>query len=136
MTKITKSHAGRPSTMTQDTLQKLEEAFSMGCSDMEACFYAGIAETTLYYYQQDNPDYLRKKELLKQNPLVKARNTIISNLHKADVAQWYLERRNRIEFGNKTETDVNVIVKPQPIMGGNSLDVPKDNSDKKDIQPK
>ena len=38
---------GRPTIMTPQVLQKLELAFSYGCTDDEACFFADIAPTTL-----------------------------------------------------------------------------------------
>jgi hypothetical protein len=40
--------AGRPTKMTPDTVKKLEEAFLLGCSDIEACLVADISKQTLY----------------------------------------------------------------------------------------
>jgi hypothetical protein len=37
---------GRPTVMTEEVMRKLEEAFSLDCTDEEACAYAGIGERT------------------------------------------------------------------------------------------
>ncbi|HYW81837.1 MAG TPA: hypothetical protein VFB30_01185 [Spirochaetia bacterium] len=35
---------GRKTVMTPEVVRKLEEAFSMDCTDEEACAYAGVGE--------------------------------------------------------------------------------------------
>ena len=58
---------GRPTVMTKDVVNKLEEAFSFGASDVQACLYAEISTTTLYNYQKENPEYIDRKNVLKEN---------------------------------------------------------------------
>jgi hypothetical protein len=70
---MAKSNAGRPTKMTENTVNKLEEAFLMGCSDAEACFFADISKQTLYTYQEKNPEFVDRKERLKSNPLFLSR---------------------------------------------------------------
>jgi len=53
---------GRPPVVDDIALQKLEEAFAMGCTDLEACLYADISSSTLYNYQKAHPDFLERKE--------------------------------------------------------------------------
>jgi hypothetical protein len=77
---------GRPTVMTPETLSKLEEAFLLGCTDLEACFAADIGETTLYRYIEANPEFRDRKEALKQNPVWKARGVIMDALEAKDVA--------------------------------------------------
>lgn len=90
---------GRPSKITQNTISKLESAFSYGCSDREACLLADIGEQTLYDYQNKNPEFKQRKELLKSKPILKARMTVVNNLESdANLAFKYLERRKRDEF--------------------------------------
>jgi hypothetical protein len=98
-----KSNAGRPTVFDKDTLQKLEYAFSIGCSDREACFYADIAESTLYNYQNNNPQFVERKHSLKNNPLFKARKTVYDNLQEKETAKWYLERKVKDEFSTRIE---------------------------------
>lgn len=56
----------------------------MGCTDPEACLYAGIVPSTLYRYQESNPEYSERKETLKQNPVMKARGVILNALEEGD----------------------------------------------------
>lgn len=89
--------------MTPETLSKLEEVFAIGGSDEEACFYAGIGKSTLYNYQKEYPDFVERKEALKERPVLKARQTIVKALDDADYAMWYLERKKKKEFSPRQE---------------------------------
>lgn len=78
--------AGRPTKMTAETIKKLEDAFLLGCTDLEACFAADISHETLYAYCRANPEFSDRKEALKQNPVHKARSVILNALDEGDVA--------------------------------------------------
>lgn len=97
--------------MTEKTLGLLKEAFLMGCTDEEACLYAEINPDTLYSYQKRNPKYAEQKEHWKQKPILKARQTVNSNLENISTATWYLERKKKDEFSAKQDF-------------GGSIDVP------------
>ena len=95
---------GRPTVFTPEVLQKLEQAFSMGCTDNEASIYANIAISSLYNYQKQNPEFLDRKEQLKENPILKARTKVFNEIEKNVLtAQWYLERKKKDEFAVRTE---------------------------------
>lgn len=96
---------GRPTKMTADVVAKLETAFSMGCSDVEACLFADIERTTLYRYQQANPSFSNRKEMLKKKLIMKARAVIAKALNddNEDIARWFLERRCKDEFSTRQE---------------------------------
>lgn len=113
---MAKHPGGRPTVMTAEVIRKLEEAFSWGCTDREAYFYAGVSSTAFYDYCQENPGFAERKELLKENPIRKARATIIANLDDPKNAQWYLERKKKDEFSAKTETEVSGGVDPVRIL--------------------
>lgn len=85
---------GRPTVMTDAVVQKLEEAFALGCTDAEACVYAGICRRTLGYYCEENPDFLHRKEDLKTTPVLKARKVVVDALAEKDVntARWLIEK--------------------------------------------
>lgn len=87
---------GRPTVMTDAVVHKLEEAFAMGCTDAEACIYAGISRRTLGYYCEDNPDFLHRKEDLKTTPVLKARKVVLDAVEKSDVntARWLIEKQD------------------------------------------
>ncbi len=96
--------AGRPTKMTPETLKKLEEAFAIGASDNEACFYADISHQTLYTYQSDHPEFLDRKNALKERPVLLARQSVIKGLESdPQLALKYLERRKPGEFAIRRE---------------------------------
>lgn len=104
---------GRPTVMTDDVLHMLKQAFYIGCTDKEACAFAGISEKTLYNYTAENPDFLREKEDLKKQPILKAKKMVYDNIDRdVNVAKWYLEKKCRKEFGNAMDLDLTVKEKP------------------------
>lgn len=70
--------------MTPETIRKLEEAFLLGCTDLEACFCAGISHETLYEYIRKNPAFSDRKETLKKNPVFKARKKMMDLIDSKD----------------------------------------------------
>lgn len=95
---------GRPSIVTSEVIQKLEQAFSLGCTDLEACIFAGISKSTLYNFQGENAEFLERKELLKETPVLLARQEVIKGLrNNPDHALRFLERRKKDEFSLKQE---------------------------------
>lgn len=99
---------GRPLVMTDDVLQKVEHAFSMGCTDKEACLYADIAPSTLYKYCEDHPDFSERKELLKDKPVLAARTVVVKAIESGDtkMAWLYLERKRAEEFGQRKKVEI------------------------------
>lgn len=99
---------GRPTVMTPDVVNKLEQAFSLGATDVEACFYAGISKQTLYDYQAKYPEFTDRKAALKDKLVLKARQVVASAMEDGDkqTAQWYLERKKKDEFSIKTVNDI------------------------------
>lgn len=97
---------GRPTVMTEAVLNKLEEVFAIGGSDEEACFYADISKQTLYDYQKNNPEFIDRKEALKERPILKARQVIVKSLDNPEHSKWYLERKKKKEFSPRIEQEV------------------------------
>lgn len=96
--------AGRPTVMTEAVLRKLEEAFAIGATDKEACFYADISPTSLYEYQDRNPKFAERKDALKERPVLLARQTVVKNLESnPELAFKFLERKRRAEFAQRQE---------------------------------
>lgn len=124
--------AGRPTIMTPDRVNKLEQAFALGCSDKEACLYADISKQTLYSYQKKNPEFVDRKEILKESLVLKARTVIADSLNNKneDTARWYLERKKKAEFSTRQEITgedgesltpiINIL--PIEVKNGNSSD--------------
>jgi hypothetical protein len=107
---LKKNPVGRPifdGKGEKETLQKIEEAWEMGCTDEEACLHADISMTALYMYQSKHPKFLDRKKLLKQNPFLKARKAILNGLeddHK--FALDFMKSKKSDEFSSgKTKID-------------------------------
>lgn len=97
----------RPTIMTEGVVKKLEEAFLLGCSDVEACLYADISKQTLYDYQARFPEFVDRKEELKANPIFIARKTVVKEIaEKGELALKFLERKKKDEFS--TSSDLNL----------------------------
>ncbi len=87
-------NCGRPEKIDATVLQKLEDAFSNGFPDREACLYAGIAPGTLYNYQLKHPEFIERKEALKLTPNLKARRAIVDALGDPNHAWKWLEKKD------------------------------------------
>lgn len=97
----------RPTVMTPTVVRKLEEAFALGCTDLEASLYANIAPATLYNHQDKNPQFLERKEQLKMMPVLRARTALVKSLDKDPIlALKYLERKKKDEFSPRRENDI------------------------------
>lgn len=85
---------GRPTVMTADTLQKLEDAFAFTYSDEEACLYAGISPRTLYNYQEENPEFVQRKEILRLTPNLVTKKELVESIKgNLGQAQWWATHR-------------------------------------------
>lgn len=98
---------GRPTVMTPEIVNKLEEAFLLGCTDLEACLFADISKQTLYNYQEKNPEFVDRKEMLKETPVFKARKSVVDSVSTdPDLALKFLERKKKDEFSLKSELNL------------------------------
>lgn len=107
--KKNKNLGWRPTVMTPEVVKKLEEGFAMGFTDNEACLYAEITKQTLYNYWKEHPEFLDRKEILKDQPKMKAKINITNSINWGDAndSKWYLERKAKDEFSIKTEVESN-----------------------------
>jgi hypothetical protein len=89
--------------LTEDTIRKLEEAFSIDASVKEACYYADISTDTFYRWIKEYPKLSYKLERLREKPVLKARQTVVKSLDNPDYAFKYLERKKKDEFSPRQE---------------------------------
>lgn len=81
--------------LDRSKVQRLIDAFKTGCTNEEACLYAGILPNTLKYFEQLHPEFLTIKQALKEYPMLVARKTVVANLEKdPKLAMQYLERKD------------------------------------------
>jgi hypothetical protein len=100
-----KDKGGRPTKLDDLTVKKLEEAFAIDATVLEACAYADISRETFYNWSKANPALFDRFEMLRQNPMLKARNVIVKALQVEDIdtAKWYAERKAKAEFSTRQE---------------------------------
>lgn len=101
--------AGRPTVMTPEKVKELEDAFTWGCTDLEACCYANISKQTLYNYIELHPEFLDRKETLKNQPTMKAKRIIVGALDEGDLptAHKVIDRKEGMKIkGEMTNTNV------------------------------
>ena len=87
--------------LTEDTVRKLEDAFSIGADVSAACCKADIARSTYYEWLKENPKFKEKMDRMRDKPILKAYKTIHDDLHEPETAKWYLERKRKEEFSAK-----------------------------------
>lgn len=104
---MNKNQVGRPRAITPKNLEKLEEAFKIGCNNREACFYADVAESTFYDFLKEYPEYSDKIDMWKSYEKIKARMVVHNALDRNDkeMAKWYLERKAKDEFSIKQNVE-------------------------------
>lgn len=131
------AEVGRPTVMTEEVIAKLEDAFSNGATDLQACFLANISKDSLYRYIQDNPEFSDRKEALKDMVAYQAKTNIRLSLLaddeklKIETSKWYLERKDK-EF--KPKSDITTDNKPMPLLGGESNGLSSNTSDPEAIK--
>lgn len=102
--KTGKAECGRPSVMTEETIKKLESAFAVGGSDGQACFFANISTATLYNYEKANPEFIKRKEALREEPILRAKIELVKGIaNNPELALKYLERKLKKEFSLRVE---------------------------------
>ena len=97
------NRVGRPTVMTKEVVNKLEQVFAIDGSVEEACSYADISRQTFYEHLKVNPEFSDRIEELRQRPVLKARQTVVKALNDPNQAFRYLEKKRRKEFGNALE---------------------------------
>ena len=94
-----------PKKKTVEVITLLKQAASLGCTNVEACIHAGISEKTYYEWIKKDKQLRNELDRLKNNVILKARQTIVTALTDPNHAKWYLERKLKNEFSLKIEND-------------------------------
>lgn len=87
----------RPLKITELTVKKLEEAFILGATVKEACFYANISKQTYYNWTAKNSELLDRFVRLREAPILRARKCLVDSFKENPrLAMRYLEKRHRL----------------------------------------
>lgn len=102
--KKTENKEGRPTKLTEETVNKLESIFKIGGTVEQACAYAGISKQTYYNWVEADPSFLTKMEAAQYYADIVAKNVVVDAVVKdrdLATAKWWLEKR---EFKNNGPT--------------------------------
>ena len=124
--KIGRDKRGRPTVMTRQALAKLRTAFMIGCTDKEACIYAGLSEDMLYAFCKKHSEFREEKEDLKENPVIYSRLAIvdaIANRRSVGDAWEYLKRKRKDEFSELKKIEHANVVPAKDLEEPNNGDV-------------
>lgn len=95
---------GRPTKLSVEIINKLKQAFAIGATVEEACFYAEIDKGTYYNWIKNNDALFHEFERLKQKPILEARQEVVKGLKgNPEFALKFLERKKKDEFSLRTE---------------------------------
>lgn len=97
------SKVGRPTVMTEEVIRKIEEVAALDGSIEEMAYYAGIHRDTIYAKMKEDKEFSDRINDLRERPILKARQTIVKNLEHPESAKWYLERKKKLEFAQRSE---------------------------------
>ncbi|MBM9536180.1 hypothetical protein [Desulfobulbus alkaliphilus] len=86
---------GRPTTIDDSVIVKLEIAFSFGVTVKQALEIAGITKDAYYRLLERQPEFRDRFQQLQDRPALMAKRNVIMAIEAGDVAvsRWYLERR-------------------------------------------
>ena len=91
-------------SVNRDVEALLRHAFAMGCTDAEACLYAGISRATFRKFCNGNPEHLESFELLKHKPILLARQSVLSAIaNDPYLAFKFLEKFRLTDLGEVKE---------------------------------
>ena len=83
--------------------EKFISACRLDANVPACCAYAGVSTVSYYAYIKENPEFLSEIETARQEPYLKAVNTVVKNLDDPKIAIKYLERKHRKEYATRTE---------------------------------
>lgn len=100
---------GRPTVLTTEIFAKLEEAFAVDGSIVEASIYAGISHDVVYDYIKKNPEYSERIKQLRGLTGLKAKININKSIKEGNAldSKWHLERRDH-DYKPKSKIDQSV----------------------------
>ena len=102
-TKINPTGKQKKSKLTDETIRKLEEAFALDASILEACYYADISHDTYHRWIKEYPQLSDRFNRLREKPCLLARQSVIKAFKSdSNLALKYLERKKKEEFSLKT----------------------------------
>lgn len=108
-----------PTKLTDDNIEELERRYREGATTLEAI--DGImAESTYYDHLKNNNEFSERMSLAREYVTEIARGVVARRVKNGDaqMATWWLERRNKKDFGRNVDITTDGKELPTPILGG------------------
>lgn len=103
-------HSGRPLSITDEVVKKLESILKIGGTIEEACSYSLISKPTYYAKLNSDEDFFTRMEASKYYADIKAKNLVVDAIVEDKdlaTAKWWLEKR-QFKEGPVVATQVNI----------------------------
>lgn len=88
---------------TPENREKCKEVAALDGTIPEMAFYCDVSRQTIYNWFKADQVFAEEIERLRQNPILKARRTIVEALAEPENAKWYLSRKQKKEFAERQE---------------------------------
>lgn len=95
----------RPTVITPEVQAELTLYLSQGANNTEACRLANISEDSFYTRVKNDKEFADKMELARNETVLQAKKVVKQAINEGDkqMASWYLERKAKAEFAQRTE---------------------------------
>lgn len=99
---------GRPTVMTPEVIEIIEQELKNGATLAQASFLADISLRTLYNYFTDNPEFKERCDLLQGLVSYRARVNIKNKIEAGDIdtSKYWLDRKDK-DFKPKNDLTSN-----------------------------
>lgn len=94
--------------MTPETIQKLKDAFAIGATIEQACYYAEIATTTYHNWCKKYPVLLHEFDRMRQKLPLAAKTNIahaIQAMKDLSMSKWLIEKTESETYGDKIKME-------------------------------
>lgn len=108
--KAKKNPGGRPTVITPDVVQKLEEAFKIDATDEEACAYANISGSTFYDHMKKNKPFSERIRAAQRYPFLIMKKVVVKAANEGDgkLAMKWLQNRQRDRYHERVDQQLTV----------------------------
>lgn len=93
--------------LTPEVVSKLKDAFAIGATVEQACFYAEISRNTYWKWCKKNPELSDEFSEMKSKLPLAAKHNIATAIHNRDLfhSRWLIERKEPENYGEKLKIE-------------------------------
>ena len=95
--------APKPTILTDAIKQRAEIVFALDGDVKEVAYYCGVSTRRMNIWLEANPEWKEHCEMLRQKPVLKARQAVVGHLDDPEFALKYLSKKKKDEFSDRTE---------------------------------